>query len=98
MMRHTLIVCLAIILLPAILADDAYQPYLHNPTIPEHPSVRVFGQYNTQLFPGAATYSYPIAVPPGTHGLEPLIAISYNSQATPSRPGILGTGWSLNQN
>ncbi len=42
---------------------------------------------------GAATYSYPIAVPPGRSGMQPSLALSYSSQA-PLRGGI-AVGWSL---
>ena len=41
---------------------------------------------------GAAAYSVPIAVPPGTNGIVPDISIDYNSQ-NPS--GILGMGWNI---
>lgn len=39
---------------------------------------------------GAGTYSIPIKCPPGTHGLVPGVALTYNSQ---SQNGIAGMGW-----
>ncbi len=80
------------------LATDAYKPYLHNPIVPEHPILGLQGIYETDLWPGAGTYSYPIDVPPGRNGVQPSISLNYNSLLTNQRPTILGTAWTLNGN
>lgn len=41
---------------------------------------------------GAASYSVPIAVPPGIANLEPRLTLTYNSQGG---NGIVGVGWNL---
>jgi RHS repeat-associated protein len=41
---------------------------------------------------GSLNYSIPIVVPPGTAGMAPSLAISYNNN---SRKSVLGTGWNL---
>ncbi len=82
----------------AIAAADQYKPWLHKASIPEHPKIKLFGQYATNLFPGAGTYSFPIEVSKGTNGLQPSLSLTYNSQAVKSRPGVVGAGWALTQN
>lgn len=41
---------------------------------------------------GSANYTIPLTVPPGTAGLKPEVALSYNSNAG---NGLLGSGWNL---
>lgn len=53
-------------------------------------------------FSGAATYSYPIEVPPGRNGLQPSVTLSYSSRGLDGRirdseSGPIGDGWSLSE-
>jgi Salmonella virulence plasmid 65kDa B protein len=44
---------------------------------------------------GAATYTVPLSIAPGRHGMQPEISLRYNSQ---SGEGVAGYGWSLQAN
>ena len=55
------------------------------------PAMTIPGQFSVNSV-GAATYSIPITVPPGTAGMVPGISLDYSSQ---SGDGIVGLGWML---
>jgi YD repeat-containing protein len=90
-------VSIFILLAGLAVADDEYRPYLHKANVPDNPGLKLYGSYKTNLFPGAATYSYPIEIPAGTNGLQPSISIAYNSQNI-RQHSILGAGWQLSRN
>lgn len=77
---------------------DEYKPYLHNPSVGQVPELETFGEYNTELFPGAGTYEYTLKLPQGTLGLQPLLSFRYNSQSSFHGSSVLGNGWSLTEN
>ena len=62
------------------------------------PSIESF---QVSQFTGAATYSFPIWTPPGPGGLQPSLALSYNSQVVDSaftgrtQASWVGMGWSI---
>ncbi|MDP3698184.1 MAG: FG-GAP-like repeat-containing protein [Nanoarchaeota archaeon] len=83
---------------PMAFAADQFKPYLHTATVPEAPKLNLYGQYQTNLYAGAATYSYGLSVPKGTNNLQPSLVLSYSSQAIQGMPSIVGAGWSLSDN
>jgi hypothetical protein len=80
--------------------------FIHQPTIfqvgkPSDPIVKTINTdmpvgtikgTNEVSLTGAATYSIPIALPSGTAGVEPSLAIGYNSS---SGNGLIGYGWNM---
>ncbi|MET0100803.1 MAG: SpvB/TcaC N-terminal domain-containing protein, partial [Sedimenticola sp.] len=81
--RNTLSSLLSALLLASVVSNDLMATEVAG-VLPGELSV-------TQT--GAAKYSIPLAVIPGTVGMQPSLSLSYNSQ---SGSGMLGSGWSLN--
>ncbi|MBN1427227.1 MAG: hypothetical protein JXB07_02505 [Anaerolineae bacterium] len=84
----------------AAAADGETTPFdfeFENWEAPRLPSLKDF---QVSQFTGAATYSYPIQVPPGPGGLQPSLALSYSSQVVDNASGMtqaswVGMGWSM---
>ena len=98
---HLKVLALIILVLCTVIsvsAADQYKPYLHKATVPQHPEIKLYGEYSTNLYSGIAVYSYIIDTPKGVNGLQPTIGIYYNSESMSQRPGVLGAGWSMNYN
>ncbi|MCG2783911.1 MAG: hypothetical protein L6461_02285 [Anaerolineae bacterium] len=56
--------------------------------------------FQVSTFTGAASYAFPIEVPPGPGGLQPSLALNYNSQVVDqstvrTQASWVGMGWSL---
>jgi RHS repeat-associated protein len=54
------------------------------------------GEAGVDNFTGAATYNYPISLPKGRNGLNPSLALTYNSHNRDTG-NLLGYGWNLIQ-
>ena len=67
-----------------------------NNFVPEvMPSIR---GWQTDLFSGAASYEYPVSVPPGRGGLTPGVALGFSSRSRYEDDGhaaVTGAGWKL---
>ena len=69
----------------------AVQDYISAPTGTSEEVGITEGQLSVSLS-GAATYSIPIAVPPGINGVVPQVSLVYNSQGG---NGLAGYGWNI---
>jgi RHS repeat-associated protein len=81
----------------AYLSDSEGIPRLYAPanTVPAVTSPSLVGSTAGEFRvdeSGAATYSIPLALPEGTAGVTPQLALTYSSQAG---NGLLGKGWNL---
>src|SRR3989338_7939634 len=52
------------------------------------------GSSQSSSWSGAYTYTLPITLPPGRNGLQPSLALGYNSQSS-EVDSFFGTGWSM---
>jgi RHS repeat-associated protein len=69
-------------------------PLLAKETGVDQPVKSLGGAVHADPFTGVATTSIPIEVPPGRNGMQPSLALTYNSAAG---NGWLGMGWDLEQ-
>ncbi|MDQ7048345.1 MAG: FG-GAP-like repeat-containing protein [Enterobacterales bacterium] len=73
----------------SLVADADYaEPYIPTPT--GEPVGKVSG--NAGVSGGAASYQFPIRLPPGRAGMAPSVSLSYSSRGGNSAVGV---GWSL---
>ena len=56
---------------------------------------QAWNTYQTPFFSGSFNYAYKIDLPPGTHGLTPSLALSYNSFHAKNKAGWVGAGWEI---
>ena len=54
-------------------------------------------RFDTDLFSGSATYSYPIKIPKGTDDVAPDVSLSYSSSGARDFSAYPGIGWQINQ-
>ncbi|KAB8145948.1 hypothetical protein F8S13_02405 [Chloroflexia bacterium SDU3-3] len=84
-------------------ADETGTFAFANSTSPSAAYVPSLKSFQTSLYTGAASYSYPIELPAGPGGLKPAVSLSYSSAATDgpggnrakAQAGWVGKGWSL---
>lgn len=77
-------------------AGEAMDPYTKYGSVSQERSpLADTGAFQTNLFTGAATYTYSIEVPPGTNGLAPSLSLTYNSHSARGRASWVGLGWEI---
>src|SRR5712691_11576634 len=54
-------------------------------------------RFQTDLFTGSSTYSYPVKVPKGTDNLTPDVTLSYDNQGAHGLQMHAGIGWEVNR-
>jgi len=99
MWKKNLAVIFAVFILPTqVLADGGIPDVIQDP-LGSGKSVSPLGAagtgleaFKTDLFTGSANYTVPIAVPPGTAGMQSQLALTYSSGAG---NGWAGFGWNL---
>ena len=80
----TLVILTGLLVTPAVTAANEIDQ--------DVPVSAVGGAVHADLFTGTATTSIPIAVPPGRGGVQPNLALVYNSA---NGNGWVGLGWKL---
>src|SRR5688572_2822566 len=74
---------------------DTYNYFFEDSFVKEQEKLDVKSNLLVDSFTGAAVYTYPLDLPPGTNDLKPNINLIYNSHSTGENPGILGKGWDI---